>query len=304
MTTPCYYLNFLIRGYDAEVFMNGAPITNAVRAYQCVTAIPVSEWLVQGDNTISVTVHGGTLTDPHVEEAERRARALAGDEEPETEGADGGGDDIVPAEVSELDAPVLRVALCEGIVGEIVDPGAEKELFALEWTPPPVPTSEDEAPLPLPHTIEETGAVSHPWGTWAWEGAPAFDLDADPGVVIDVLDFLRTLHDALGQNNVSALVNAGPLSYDEVAPCYDFDPADARSRLAQAWPRITAPDDFALAEFDETDLELRSCCGGRVLEPRSFSGAPFLRQSQAIDGVRWMLPIYLAKIDGQLQIVR
>lgn len=298
MTTPCFYLNFVIRGYDAEIFMNGAPITTASRTHQCMTAIPVSEWMVQGDNTLSVTVHGGLPTDPHVAEAERRARVAAGEEEPESAA-------IAPAEAPDpLEAPTLQVALCEGLVGELVEPGAERELFRLEWSPPPVPSSEDEAPLALPHHIETSGAVQHPWGSWQWESAPAFDLDADPGIVIDVLDFLRTLHDALGNNDLDTLVQAAPLSYDEVAPCYDFDPADARGRLAQAWPKITEPDEFELAEFDEGDLELRSCCGGRVLEPRSFSGAPFLRQSKAIDGVQWGMPIFLAKIDGTLQIVR
>ena len=53
---PVYFLNVSVRGYQAEVLVNGAPIlrTPLDTPY---TAIPsVSEWMIEGSNEISVEI--------------------------------------------------------------------------------------------------------------------------------------------------------------------------------------------------------------------------------------------------------
>ncbi|MFK7985131.1 MAG: hypothetical protein AB8I08_03795 [Sandaracinaceae bacterium] len=306
MTTPCYYLNVTIRGYSGELLLNGAPMVAFVPDYQAVLVRPVSEWVLQGENVLSVRVDGGALCEPHNEERERRERRAAGEEVEEPQELVAPDEDLSDNTAEhDLDGPVLRVALCEGIVGEMVEPGDERELFVLDWEPPPVPRTEEEGnPLVFPHTVSERGSLNHPWGTWAWESAEAFDLEQDPGTLVDILDFLRGIHDALSANQVQPLIDASRVNYQEVGPCYEIDPADATDRMKQGWPKISEPDDFALATFDETDLDLRPCCGGRLLEARSFGGKPFLRQAEAIDGVTWSMPLFIGKVDGALAVVR
>ncbi|HEY8427621.1 MAG TPA: hypothetical protein VIL20_04570 [Sandaracinaceae bacterium] len=279
MATPCFYLNVAIRGYDADVFVNGAPIVRASRGYPCIVLPPVSEWIVQGENVLTVAVEGGDALDPPGE-SEAGAAPPPADEPPR-----------------------LRVALCRGELGEFVEPGRENELVVIDWTPPP-PPGEGEEPLALPHEVRAAVDLSHPWGAWSWESAPAFDLWAEPETVVEVATFLADLHAALERGQLDPLLDASRPKLEEVAPCYDMDPAAARQRLVAAWPEITKAPGFRLAPFDEADLELRTCCGGRVLEPRSLAGEPVLRQAEALEGQRWSLPLYLARIDGKLAIVR
>ncbi len=289
MATPCFYLNVTIRGYDAEVFVNGAPILGSARSYPCIALPPVSEWIVQGENVLSVTIHGGDHIDPP----------------PDVEG-DEDGDTIPPpapaAPAGEGEPPMLRVALCRGDIGEMVEPGQESELLGLEWEPPP--QSEDEPPLELPHEEQVTVDLAHPWGTWAWESAPAFDFEAEPEAVLDVVQFLADLHGAVAAGRLDSLLDASQVKFDEVAPCYEMDAGQARARLGAAWPEITKPAGWQLADFDESDLDLRLCCGGRVIEPRTLGGEPVLRQAFELEEQRWTMPLYVARIDGRLAIVR
>jgi hypothetical protein len=285
MATPCFYLNVTIRGYDAEVFLNGAPILSAVRAYSCIALPPVSEWVVEGENVLSVVVEGGDHIDP-----------------PPEDGSEDGEQTTAPPPPRPGEEPLLRVALCRGELGEIVEPGQENELVALEWVPPP--RGADEPPLELPHEEHVTIDLSHPWGTWAWESAPAFDFETDPTAVLDIIRFLADLHAALAAGRLDPLLDASRVKFDEVAPCYDMDPGQARARLGAAWPEITKPAGWQLAPFDESDLDLRLCCGGRVIEPRTLFGEPVLRQAEELDEQRWTMPLFVAHVGGQLAIVR
>ncbi|MBX3274198.1 MAG: hypothetical protein KF729_28280 [Sandaracinaceae bacterium] len=301
MATPCYYLNVTIRAYDAEVFLNGAPIERAHRGFPRFAQLPVSEWLVQGENRLSVTILGAD----HLPQPEPPRE---GDEASE---ADGEGVALAPvapppaaaAAAASEDEPLLRVALCVGDLGELVEPGQDRELLVLEWTPPP-PPAEDEPPFLLPHEVEEHIALSHPWGSWSWEAAPVLDLLEDPAIVLEASDFVAELHAAMVAGRLDAVIDRSAPKFDEVAPCYDFDPADARGRLPLAWPEISASPDFRLADFDPSDLELRPCCGGRVLEPRTLAGEPVIRQAVPIDDSLWAMPLFLARVDGRLTVVR
>lgn len=312
MPTPCYYLHVTIRAYDAEVFLNGAPIVAASRAFPRLALLPINEWLVQGENVLSVTIHGADhLPEPAPERIDDLEPEDSYDDETrELDDEDDGAPSTLipppltpPAGAAGGDPPLLRVALCVGDLGEIVEPGAERELVALEWTPPP-PPGEGEPPLAVPIEAEERIDLSHPWGTWSWERAEAFDLEGDPAAVLDVIDFVTELHAAMAAGRLDAVAGRSAPKYDEVAPCYAMDPADARGRLELAWPEITASPDFRLAELDAADLELRPCCGGRVLEPRTLDGRPVIRQAEPIDGSTWAMPLYIARVDGELTVVR
>lgn len=299
MATPCYYLNVTIRSYDAEVFLNGAPIVRAFREFPRVALLPVSEWLVQGENRLSVTILGAdhlpapVASEEH-EGAEQRVPSEAG---PPTEPP------RPPTEGEDAAPPLLRVALCVGDLGELVEPGRERELLVLEWTPPP-PPGEGEPPLSFPLEAQETLTLSHPWGIWSWEQAPRFDFEEDPTIVLDVTDFVAELHAAMAQGQLATVIGRSVPKYDEVAPCYDMDPADARERLVLAWLEISAPPGFRLADFDPADVDLRLCCDARVIEPRTLTGEPILRQALPIDDTSWEMPLYIARIDGQLTVVR
>ncbi|MGE3668312.1 MAG: hypothetical protein AB7K71_01580 [Polyangiaceae bacterium] len=280
MATPVFYLNVNIVGYDAEIILNGAPILQATQAYACICFPTISEWVVNGTNTLQVAIYDG--------------RGL-----PKPE--DGAAAIVVPAGAgSESDeAPRLRVALCRGEMGEVPEDGAEEELIVLEWEPPP---EDPDHPLVLPHTVSEKGDVSQPWGEWSWQRAEPFAPTQE--TALELTQFIQSLHAPLAQKNLLPLMDASKPKFDEVAPCYDMAPADATSRLTTAFKEISSPPGWKLAAFDPAQLQLRPCCDNKVVEPRTATGEPVLRQAAPIDGQSWGLQLFIARVDGKLAVVR
>jgi len=134
---PVYYLNVSVRGYRAEVLVNGAPIvqTPLENAY---TAIPsVSEWMIEGSNEISVEI---------------AARAP------------------VPTDPDPDSPPRLIVQLCVGALGEMVAPGQEQVLCEIRRSP-----AQDLGPRP-PTRLSVTHTLAQ-WPRWAWQDAPVFADD-------------------------------------------------------------------------------------------------------------------------------
>ncbi|MCA9629477.1 MAG: hypothetical protein KC766_17505 [Myxococcales bacterium] len=278
MATPVFYLNIHISGYDAEVVLNGAPIVQATQAYACIAFPTISEWVIDGTNTVTVAIYDGKgLPKP---EGEERAAV------------------VVPPDADD-EPPRLRVALCRGEMGEVPEDGAEEELIVLEWEPPP---EDPNSPLLLPHSVSESGNVSQPWGEWSWERAEPFAPTRE--TALELTQFIQSLHAPLSQKNLLPLMDASKPKFDEVAPCYDMAPADASSRLTTAFKDISSSPAWKLASFDPTQLELRPCCQNRVVEPRTKSGEPVLRQAAPIDGQSWAMPLFIARVDGKLAIVR
>ncbi len=279
MATPVFYLNVNIVGYDAEIVLNGAPIVQATQAYACIAYPTISEWVVNGTNTLTVAIYDGReLPKP---EGEQQAAVVA------------------PAGDMTDEPPRLRVALCRGEMGEVPEDGAEEELIVLEWEPPP---EDPNNPLQLPHTVTEQGEASQPWGEWSWERAEPFAPTQE--TAIELTQFIQSLHAPLTEKNLLPLMDASKPKFDEVAPCYDMAPGDATSRLTSAFREISAPSSWKLAAFDPTQLELRPCCQNRVVEPRTKTGEPVLRQAAPIDGQSWGMPLFIARVDGKLAVVR
>jgi hypothetical protein len=137
-TPPVYFLNVSVRGYQAEVLVNGAPIlrTPLDAGY---TAIPsVSEWMIEGSNEISVEI---------------AARAPV-------------------ATIPDPDSPQrLIVQLCQGELGEMVPPGQEQVLCEIRHSP-----ALDAVPRPPTRLLQKYPLAR--WPRWAWQDAPVFATDA------------------------------------------------------------------------------------------------------------------------------
>ncbi|MCA9639217.1 MAG: hypothetical protein H6718_20665 [Polyangiaceae bacterium] len=281
MATPVFYLNVNIIGYDAEIVLNGAPIVQASQAYACICYPTISEWVINGSNTLTVVIYAGRELPTPEGEAQTAI--------------------VVPAEAGNDtdEAPRLRVALCRGEMGEVPEDGAEEELIVLEWQPPP---EDPNNPLVLPVSVSEKGDVAQPWGEWSWQRAEPFAPTQE--TAIELTQFIQSLHAPLSQKNLLPLMDASKPKFDEVAPCYDMTPADATSRLTTAFKEISAPAQWKLAAFDPTQLQLRPCCDNKVVEPRTATGEPVLRQAAPIDGQSWGLQLFIARVDGKLAVVR
>lgn len=271
MSTTIFYLHIRTHGCAAEIRLNDAAIaTTRVELPQ--TMFPtISEWVLAGENVLSV-------------------------------------------ELRELgEGARVHVALCEAQIGEVPEPGSERELIVIDWPPLAIePAIPEQAPVPaplpaLPLLLREAGLATHPWGSWSWEQAPPFDLDRH--TVADLIAYLRDLHAALAAGQIDLLLDQSQIKFNEVAPLYDMTASEAQQRLIDTWPILSAQPGWALAPFDEADLDLRLHCDQRLVEPRTLAGRAIIRQARAIGGELWSLELFIARTHweytaGLLTIVR
>lgn len=294
MSQTVYYLDIKIIGYEAEIFLNGAPLLPAVTSYPCIAYPTVSEWVVNGDNELKVVIHDA----PHIKWAEEEAA------EGEAEGEAGeGGADSPPAEgagaAAEGDEPVLRVLLLSGQLGEIPEPKEEDELMRIDWVPP---EAYDDEPPTRPIEITARAAIQHDLGVWSWQTAA--ELQLDDATRAELMQVLQSVHGPLSQGSGGPLADASELKLREVAPCYGYGPDEAKGEMLETLSYLTADSAFSLRALDPAQVELRLCCGGRVVEPRFSDGRPILQATAPIEEALWSMPIFLARLDGQLTIVR
>ena len=263
MTNIAYLIHVQSADVAGEVQLNGAPIL-PLWTHVAQDGYPtVSEWVINGDNTLSV----------HVTDAGEN--------------------------------PQLHVALCQAPLGSDPADARGNQLITVDW-PPPAGESDLDEPA-LPPVLSATGAVQHGWGEWTWQRSPAFAND--PNTIAALVTYVRELHASLASGSIDALVANSQIKYDEVAPIYELTPADGPDRLGRVWSYLQRRPGFELAEFDESDLDLRLRCDGQLIEPRTLDGAPILRQKRKIGGELWSMPIFIARtnwgvIDNELTIVR
>jgi len=273
VSTPIFYVHVKGRGVRAEVRLNDAPVLDLFREYPQDAFPTVSEWVVDGENLLSVHIDDH---DPSASLAIALCEAKLGDvPDPATQ---------VP--IAEIRWPPPRPAM----------PGADE---APGEAAPPAP--------PPPAVLEAAGVASHPWGQWSWQRSPPFDLDAP--TTDAVVAWVRDLHTYLDQGRVDVLAGHSQAKFDEVAPVYDMTAADAAQRLTRTWSYLEAQTGWELAPFDVDDLDLRVRCGGQLIEPRTREGLAVIRQRRAIPGERWSLPIFLGRtnwefVSGRLTILR
>jgi len=213
------------------------------------------------------------------------------------------GENTLSVELRELgEDPAVHVALCEAQIGDVPEPGNERELIVIDWP------ALIEAPLPaVPLTLRETGQATHPWGDWSWQHAPPFDLDR--WTIPDVIAYVRDLHAALAAGRIDALIDQSPVKFNEVAPAYAMSVAEAHQRITDSWAALSAEPGWELAPFDAADIDLRLHCDARLVEPTTRDGRPLIRQARAINGELWSLELFIARTNweytaGQLTIVR
>lgn len=134
---PVYFLHVSVRGYQAEVLVNGAPIVRTPLDTPYNVIPSVSEWMVEGSNEISIEIsaRAPVMTTPDPDSPQR-----------------------------------LIVQLCQGELGEMVPPGQEQVLCEIRHSP-----ALDTGPRP-PTRLSQKYLLSR-WPRWTWQDAPVFAND-------------------------------------------------------------------------------------------------------------------------------
>jgi hypothetical protein len=261
---PVYYLDVDVEGCDAGIYLNGAPVLSTWHRERCSAAPTVSEWIVQGRNELALVI-----------------LAVPSMDGPQPEGL---------AKVSV----VARVSLCCGLAGNAADPSTQT-LCSVSWSPPADPRPQ------LPAQDRAYADVAHPWGEWRWTSAPT--LPDDGAFRAEVLNALALIHTPLAQGSTRMLLSASQVKFEEVGRCYAMDLPAARSRFRSMWASMSADPGFRVAPLVAEQVVLQRFCGERLVVPLTAQGRAVLR-ADTEDGSGWSLPLFFARVDGLLAVVR
>jgi len=267
MSYPIYFIDVQVEGCDAGVYLNGAPIVATTYKVKCTAAPTVSEWMLDGTNELAVVISRAPYEEP---------RAAEVDGEP-------------------LPPPRMRVSLCVGAADELVMPGAQRELCVVEW---PSRNAVDVRP---PMQLHARCTVSHAWGAWRWLASPPLE-DAKRSLE-EIASAVKLIHASLAAGNTRVVLAASEHKLAEVGRCYSMDPRMARARFRAGWREMSSQPGFQLAALEPEDIVVRRFCQDRLVVPLTRNGEHVIRETD--DGSeRWALPLYFARVDGLLAVVR
>lgn len=261
-TPPVYFLNVSIRGYQAEVLVNGAPILRTPLETPYMAIPSVGEWMIEGNNEITVEI---------------AARAPV-------------------TSTPDPDSPQrLIVQLCQGALGEMVPPGQEQVLCEIRHSP-----AQDLIPRP-PARLLQTYTLAR-WPRWAWQDAPIFK--ADDATDAELWTFLESVHEDLRDRDIDAVLAREQVKFAELGPLYGTTPAEAAALTREQFAELASMAPWSVAPLERDEVQLRRCCGGRVVELRGPEHRAALRSGPSMQDAAWSLYAFVARVNGLLEIVR
>lgn len=263
-------LEVRVQSCDAEVWINGIPIT-LLRFDDCeAAAVPVAQFMVRGQNRLLLAVNPGPApgtwrqgpqwTAP--EEARAEARVVS----------------YPPGVFPGDHRGVQRLGLAWS--GDGQEAGTRLAEATVDWP-------DDAWPAPV--------------ATWAWQTAGPLDPVADRAALEQ---FMARVHRALSESDAAFMVNLGATHLREVSAAYHQDPALEQQTIAQLFQAQFAVDGWQMEPLAPDQHDLRSCAGGRLVECARLDRRPALRSLPDAEGDGYAYPMLVGNIGGQLQVLR
>jgi hypothetical protein len=267
MSNHVIYAELEVEGTTAELYVNGFPLTRLAPETTHFEAIAAQEYLVSGDNELELLVEPGT--------SPSRARTEYHEER-----------------LSGASAVARLVRFPDNVLTEVQN----GELLAdIQWK------SQDGFREAFPKAIAKRAALGPLSGRWPWQDAPPLVLDDA------LVEEARAALSALGE----AFRRGSAVEYRVLLEAQSSDALRAYPALSEA--------------FVESDLELLVAHYHRSPEPvlplvrerHDFRLAAGDRMLQCIDkdwraslrlrdpsGQEVPYPVFLARLDGRLRVVR
>jgi hypothetical protein len=251
-------------GCAAQALLNDVPVLQTPAAGGSV-CLPVHEYLVEGDNELSL------LIDPVVPGGAAAPRLVR-----------------APLHAAK------RLLLPR--MGQPASELSARSLAEIEWR-----ASEGEVHRP-PVALRRTVSLPVKFPRWRWLDAPPIDQPA--GVQPLVAGFVQGLAVALSQGQADAYVSAARVRFDDLALAYQQPVAELVSRWRSRIQLLHATGALKLVVPALADVLVRPCANGRLVESVSATGEPALRTEPHDDGSTQAWPMRIAVVDGRCHIVR
>jgi hypothetical protein len=259
-----------VSGADAEVYVNEIPLSRLVPGLAEREAMPVNQFLVHGENSLGILIRPGP--------SPAMALSHVRNEKPG-----------VPIRVTAS----LTAYPAGAIPGE--DPGRE------------IARVEQEIPFDretrFPNYVETRFSHAAPAAQWSWQGASRLTLD--DRLRDNVLALLTELTESLERADGSHFLSLARLRFEENAIAYGEGAESARLRWNGGLQELSRKPNWTFARPSLESMSLRLCAGSRLIDCKANDWRPVIRARRNEYGMFLVhYPIFLAKVGGQLQIVR
>jgi hypothetical protein len=251
-------------GCAAEAWLNGVPVLRTPAGGGAVS-LPVHEYLLEGDNEVQLVV------EPVVPGGRRVPRLT--------------------------DAPML--ASLRLLLPRRGQPGSEmsaRSLCEIDWA-----AAAGDLVLP-PVTERRLVALPVKLPRWRWlDALPIDDLSAAQPLVAE---FVQNIAVSLARGDPEPFLGAARVRFEDLAVAYQQTLAELATRWRSRIEMLHATKALRPVLPALTDVVLRPCAGGRLLECLAPDGQPVLRTEAAADGSSHAWPIRVAVVEGRTHIVR
>ena len=259
-----YIVNYTIIHCNAEVDLNGVPLTQTRRetAYSVTGADDIGRWLMPGVNVITVTL-----------------RPPEGNTGPD-------------------DRQLIEISVSTAARGQMSDEGTKIAFLRIpEKEGAPLPASIKQA---TKKELRFTPASLPPCELWekARPGKP------DDAARAEILALVREYHAAYVIKDRAKLNDMLMFATLEAARSRHVPAEQAREMLKSGLTEMLSEKSFAMEPLRTDRLVLRPIAGGRVMWVTNAGGEAPVRTRQMKDGGYVEFPVYVARIDGKWMIVR
>jgi hypothetical protein len=259
-----YIINYAIHHCNAEVELNGVPVTKTNRdtAYTVTGVADVGMWLVPGANVITVTVRPpeGAVNpeDRHSIEV-TVSTALKG--QMSDEGTN----------IATLRLPEKEGGMSPGSVVKTV----KKELRFTPGNPPPSELWTKAKPVPLDSAAREA-----------------------------ILGLVKDYHAAYVRKDRVRLHDMLLFAALEAARTRYYAEKEARKMLESGLAEMLSDRNFAMEPLKIDRIVMKPIADGRVIRVTDENGDAPVRTKKMNDGGLLEFPVYAARIDGKWMLVR
>lgn len=269
-----YTVELTVANCDAEVWLNDVPIYRRGEGHGTFAGGPFNELVREGRNELTLVVGPGpTPPSSLLGEGEHRARRP-------------------PPEGARAEAIFARYPRGASVGGP-----DRVVLARAAWE-----ARDDGQPTFFPRVVGAAAAVDRAFGRWAWESAevlaPGAALDEEVEAVLEELLGLLRAGDWWG------LAARCERRSAELTRAYALAPGEKAAELARVMDSESAKPGWGLMPIERGRFALRVCADGRMVECVDAEGLPLLRCRPDAKGEFVSFPTWLARLDGELTVLR
>lgn len=270
-----YVLEAHAQGCVAELSLNDQPIIRRGDGAGLGRQFggPCNQWLVPGENVLSVLIEPGPSPDQAEGGGPRARRALEG-----------------PGEVS---ARLVRYP-----EGEVVGSPAGEVLIDLSWESPELASA-----LPWPQVIAGQADLGPLFGRWKWQDVAPLTLDGPTVAAVRAL--LGDFHAALAARDLDTVVNLSRVRIDELSRAYQLPAGQKEAEIRQNTRFYMDEPSWGVQPLDSGAFALRLVAGRRMVDCVRADWDPIVREAPRPPGdLANAWPLLVAPVDGKWRVVR